>query len=161
MAPFRSNSTYFRTRLLASLTTVSVPLAHQCAFLIVSPVNAANGVDGDMLCQVRGLDMIQKDKIFAIGYCFGGGGVLELARAWPNTPGLLGEYEVTSLCLHADSRANKRVLTVLDMARTGVGGFHAGPLVTSGPKAKLGRNQHHVGWRELLPHHLLCITYAL
>jgi dienelactone hydrolase len=49
-------------------------------------------MDGCALdAQVRTLDIAQKDKIFAIGYCFGGGGVFELARAWPNTPGLLGE----------------------------------------------------------------------
>ena len=41
--------------------------------------------------QVRTFDLVQKSKIFAIGYCFGGGGVLELMRAWPNTPGLLGD----------------------------------------------------------------------
>ena len=41
--------------------------------------------------QVRTFDLVQKDKVFAIGYCFGGGGVLELMRAWPSTPGLLGE----------------------------------------------------------------------
>ncbi|CAL8466849.1 g6385 [Coccomyxa elongata] len=81
MAPFRSNSSYFRPRLLAALSTV----------------------------RALSSDIVQKDKIFAIGYCFGGGGVLELARAWPNTPGLLG-----------------------------VGGFHAGPLVTAGPKAQPG-----------------------
>ncbi len=40
---------------------------------------------------MRTLDIAQKDKIFAIGYCFGGGGVFELARAWPNTAGLLGK----------------------------------------------------------------------
>ena len=42
--------------------------------------------------QVRTYDLVQKDKIFAIGYCFGGGAVLELMRSWPNTPGLLGEH---------------------------------------------------------------------
>nr|QOL01091.1 putative extracellular protein CSOL_020 [Pseudococcomyxa simplex] len=79
MMPFRSNSSYWRSRAVAALTTV------------------------------RTLDIAQKDKIFAIGYCFGGGGVFELARAWPNTPGLLG-----------------------------VGGFHPGPLVTAGPKLQPG-----------------------
>ena len=40
---------------------------------------------------MRTYPLVQKDKIFAIGYCFGGAAVLELMRAWPNTPGLLGE----------------------------------------------------------------------
>lgn len=66
---------------------------------------AGNTINSDMAClshgmsvtlpcmraQVRTFDLVQKDKIFAIGYCFGGGGVLELMRSWPNTPGLLGE----------------------------------------------------------------------
>ena len=50
--------------------------------------------------QVRTFDLVQKDKIFAIGYCFGGGGVLELMRAWPSTPGLLGEPHCKSLPFH-------------------------------------------------------------
>ncbi|CAK0757371.1 hypothetical protein CVIRNUC_002534 [Coccomyxa viridis] len=79
MGEYRSNSTKWRNRLLAALT------------------------------KVRTFDLVQKDKIFAIGYCFGGGGVLELMRAWPSTPGLLG-----------------------------VAGFHAGPLTTAGPKALAG-----------------------
>ena len=107
--------------------------------------------DIDMLCQVRGLDVVQKDKIFAIGYCFGGGGVLELARAWPNTPGLLGQYTIDSLCIDADCRANPEGVTVLYLARVGVGGFHAGPLVTAGPKAQPGRPQRHLCWRALFP----------
>lgn len=42
--------------------------------------------------QVRTLPVVDTNKIFAIGYCFGGGGVLELFRAWPNSgAGLLGE----------------------------------------------------------------------
>ncbi|CAL5227211.1 g10130 [Coccomyxa viridis] len=79
MSEFRTNSTKFRTRVLTSLA------------------------------QVRTYDLVQKDKIFAIGYCFGGGAVLELMRSWPATTGLLG-----------------------------VGGFHAGPLTTTGTKAQPG-----------------------
>ena len=45
-----------------------------------------------VLAQVRTYPLVQKDKIFAIGYCFGGAAVLELMRAWPKTPGLLGEH---------------------------------------------------------------------
>ncbi len=42
--------------------------------------------------QVRTLPVVKPDNLFAIGYCFGGGGVLELFRAWPNSgAGLLGE----------------------------------------------------------------------
>ena len=48
-----------------------------------------------MTSQARTYDLVQKDKIFAIGYCFGGGAVLELMRSWPNTPGLLGEQQAT------------------------------------------------------------------
>ena len=46
--------------------------------------------------QVRKYDLVQKDKVFAIGYCFGGGAVLELMRSWPSTPGLLGERKLHS-----------------------------------------------------------------
>ena len=53
--------------------------------------------------QVRTFDLVQKNKIFAIGYCFGGGGVLELMRAWPNTPGLLGEAPTANLFLYMGS----------------------------------------------------------
>lgn len=47
------------------------------------------------MLQVRTYDLVQKDKIFAIGYCFGGGAVLELMRSWPATTGLLGEGAIT------------------------------------------------------------------
>lgn len=49
------------------------------------------------MLQVRTYDLVQKNKIFAIGYCFGGGAVLELMRSWPNTPGLLGEQPPCAL----------------------------------------------------------------
>ena len=52
-----------------------------------------------MMLQVRTYDLVQKDKIFAIGYCFGGGAVLELMRSWPNTPGLLGEPPAPAISL--------------------------------------------------------------
>ncbi len=110
MAPFRSNSSYFRPRLLAALSTVSVHLLRIDVLSDIA-VKVAKWGEVYVLCQVRALssDIVQKDKIFAIGYCFGGGGVLELARAWPNTPGLLGQYKTGSDCFHADSRADRGV----------------------------------------------------
>ncbi len=58
------------------------------------------------MLQVRTYDLVQKDKIFAIGYCFGGGAVLELMRSWPATTGLLGErppYRLT--CYNSTARS--------------------------------------------------------
>ena len=55
--------------------------------------------------------MVQADKLYAIGYCFGGAGVLELFRSWPATPGLLGGLfraqllHVTPLHRHEHSAA--------------------------------------------------------
>ena len=58
-----------------------------------------------MMLQVRTYDLVQKDKIFAIGYCFGGGAVLELMRSWPNTPGLLGKQSPCALAFFPPQHA--------------------------------------------------------
>ena len=71
-----------------------------CIALHHMPAAVDSMARGGRSAQVRTFDLVQKDKIFAIGYCFGGGGVLELMRAWPSTPGLLGEPHCKSLPFH-------------------------------------------------------------
>ena len=59
------------------------------------PASGGQRLKTYLMLQVRTYDLVQKDKIFAIGYCFGGGAVLELMRSWPATTGLLGEGAIT------------------------------------------------------------------
>jgi dienelactone hydrolase len=100
-------------------------------------------VDIVLAVQARNLTNVDQQKIFAIGYCFGGGSVLELIRSYPNTPGLLG-------ALSSLSPRNSTGLFVLfsipphDIfaspsfwSAPGIGGYHA-PLTTTGTKATAG-----------------------
>lgn len=43
--------------------------------------------------QAKTLPQVDVNNIVAIGYCFGGSGVLELARSWPDprTAGIKGQ----------------------------------------------------------------------
>lgn len=50
-----------------------------------------------MLLQVREQDTVDTTRLAAIGYCFGGGGIVQLHHSWPNnTDGLLGQQSFSS-----------------------------------------------------------------
>ena len=77
-------------------------MCHKCCTVCTAhgsfpPASRGERLKPEVMLQVRTYDLVQKDKIFAIGYCFGGGAVLELMRSWPATTGLLGEHQPSEI----------------------------------------------------------------
>lgn len=65
--------------------------------------------------QGRNLSMVDPQKVFAIGYCFGGGSVLELIRS-NSTPGLLGAPHALDHCVPLWTCSRMNALAGLHLA---------------------------------------------
>ena len=94
--------------------------------------------DAILLLQLRGMeDVVDPTRLAAMGYCFGGGGVIQLLHAYPNnTDGLLGEILQRSSGIVPVSSEAGRHLALLcqgfstscphrSMFAAGVVGFHS------------------------------------